>query len=117
MYEKASVIPERTWMAKAHRVALPNTYHQRAPLGTGWFMMGPSMAVMPRRSSTVSHSFFRNPSAIRLARLLHGDGLGAYLHVVSIDPDEVLGERVRRRAGGDGAVLVVDAAVARAHEE
>src|ERR1700722_18795599 len=109
-------MPERTCIAKAHRVALPNTYHQRAPLGTGWFMMGPSMALMPRRSSIVSHSFFRNPCAM-CSRSLHRDGFSAYLHVFPFDPDDVLRERVGRRARGHRAVLVVDAAVAGAHEE
>src|ERR1700733_5227222 len=72
MYEKERVIPDRTWIVKAQRVALPNTYHHRAVRGTGCFMIGPSAAVIPRRSSSVSHVVFRNRRIMVVSSLFVG---------------------------------------------
>ena len=114
MYENASVTPLSTWMMNANSVALPKTYHQRAPRGTGWLSIGPSSDEMPRRSSSVSQAIFEESLDHRQPI---GIGLGADLDLVVVDADRVARERVGRRAGGDAAVLVVDAAVAGAHEE
>src|SRR5580700_5212575 len=88
-------------------------------------MIGERAAVMPSRSSTISQSFFKNrPTmlAFRTRRLhlpasLHRDGLGADLHLVPLNSNDVLRKRMRRGAGGHRAVFVVDPAVTRAHEK
>src|SRR5262245_28779203 len=100
-------------MMKANRVALPNTYHQRAPRGTGWRMMGASIAVMPMRSLTVSHVRRRS----RLSMSADGNGIGSNFDQPFAHPDRILRQRMGGRTGGDGAVFVVDAAMAGAHEE
>ncbi len=60
MYEKASVTPLATCTMNASSVALPNTYHQRAPRGTGCSRIGASIFPRPRRSSSTSRKLLRN---------------------------------------------------------
>src|SRR5262245_247169 len=117
-------MPVAIWRTKRASVALPKVYHQLAVRrGTGWSSTGVSASPSPARSST--HSPTRRPMegnrATRTPRL-HGAGEGRELtpaHPELAVPDlgVVLEEAARRRSRGPGAVLVVDAAVARAHEQ
>src|SRR5215510_3844397 len=103
---------------KSVRVALPNTYHHDALLrGTWCSITGRTIAPSPARSS--SHW----PTArIKDTRASHLAGESGKL--AAADPELpladlvlVLEEPARRRSRGSRAVLVVDAAVTRAHEE
>src|SRR5450432_3734147 len=98
MYENASVTPVATWMMNAQSVALPKTYHQRAPRGTGCAMIGFSVDMMPRRSSSVDHTVrrrffapFNMPSANR-------NRVGANFDAAIADATRIFREAVRRWA-------------------
>src|SRR5581483_7115 len=110
------------------RVALPKTYHQLAVLlGTGCVAEGRMSSFQRRRSSSQSATDCRRPRVIaRLcagpARVSHGLREGRDLSAADpelsvLDLVLVLVEAARRRPRRALAVLVVDAAVARAHEE
>ncbi len=105
--------PVSTWSKKAARVALPNTYHHFASAGTWCFMIGPRALRTPRRSSS------QRPSMRRRARMaLDRSAAGRpalALRRLARAPDSARGHG--RRARRDRPVLVVDAAVAGAHEE
>src|SRR5665213_3757842 len=113
MYEKASVTPLSTWMMKANSVALPNTYHQRAPGGARCASNGPSIDVSPTRSSTVFQSRFRSARIASSDR----DRLGGDFDLAVAYAHRILGQAVGGRSGRDTAVFVVDAAMAGTHEE
>src|SRR5262245_49703352 len=100
------------------RVALPNTYHQLAEeRGTRWASTGPSVASRPARSSI--HRFTRRTMAMG-----GSDGARQGGELTAPHPELtvahlvlVLEQAARRRPRRMGAVLVVHAAVARAHEQ
>src|ERR1700722_14038109 len=109
-------MPVTIWMMKAKSVALPNTYHQRASWGTRWVNWGPSILPRPVLSSTHSQIFLKVSFMGRLAPL-DGDGLGHDFDRSVIDAGLKTRQRLRRRAGGHVSVLLINTAVAGAHEQ
>src|SRR4051812_5518613 len=122
-YASASPIPVTTCMMKQQSAALPKTYHQRASRGTMCFINGPIVSDAPVRSS-MNRQVAANAD-LNMAPYLEslglergqGDRARLNLHLPVIHADGVSGKRFGRWSGGDGAVLVVDPAVARTHEE
>src|SRR5262249_59571626 len=102
-------MPLRIWTMNASSVALPNTYHQRAPPGTGCLRTLAIMSATPVRSSKVLQARLSSRMIIALA---DRQGLGGDLDEVGAHANRVAGEGMRRRPRGDRAVGVVDAAVA-----
>src|SRR4051812_34121971 len=122
-YASASPIPVTTCIMKQQSAALPKTYHQRASRGTMCFINGPIVSDAPVRSS-MNRQVAANAD-LNMAPYLEslglergqGDRARLNLHLPVIHADGVSGKRFGRWSGGDGAVLVVDPAVARTHEE
>src|SRR5258706_10188142 len=127
-------MPVTTCMMKQQRAALPKTYHQRASRGTACFIRGPMVSDAPVRSSMKRHavdmvdlivfnmaraSVSERCSAQRNLRIesRQRDRAGLDFDLAGAHADEIPSKRFGRRAGGDGAVFVVDTAVAGAHEE
>src|SRR5262245_34608504 len=118
-YTRARQLPVAMRRTNSGRVALPNTYHQLAELrGTRWVSTGPMAAPRPARSS--SHP--RSRCQVFIARVSHRSRerrqlSPAHAELAVADLVLVLEQPPRRRAGSARAVLVVDAAMTRAHEQ
>ncbi len=105
-YAVASAIPVTTCKMKAMSVALPKTYHQPVLLGTGCSSAHRVQETSPVRSSTqASNRLITRPSR-------DGDRTRLDLDLPVPDSDRILGQRLRRGAGGHAAVGVVHAPVA-----
>src|SRR5262249_3450955 len=95
----------------AMRVALPKTYHHPVRLGTGCSSAWRTQATRPLRSSSQP----RNPLITLASR--ERNGARQNFHLPALDANRVAAERLRRRAGCDASVRVVDTPVAGAEKE
>src|SRR5581483_3529542 len=103
---------------KANSVALPKTYHQRAPRGTRCVTIGPNVSVIPTRSS--SHSQARLNVLLIISVPWSGndrDWSGFYLHFAIQYPRGIPGQGAFGRPRSHIPILVKNASVTGAHKQ
>src|ERR1017187_211836 len=99
---------------KAHSVALPKTYHHLASGGTRCRAVRPIIPGSPVRSSTQ----FQTCLTICFTLFFyHGNGRSLNLHVAIFHAHRITAQGQWWWSRGDGAVLVIHAAVAGTHEQ
>ena len=105
--------------------ALPKTYHHpigpAAPRGIGCISIGPTVSRRLRRASNQARiRFIADPHAFAgfVQRVLQRGQVGRLdLQLTVADPPDAVEQAARRRSRGAFAILVIDPAVARTHEE
>src|SRR5436305_1245432 len=102
---------------KANRVALPKTYHQRAPRGTRCVTIGPNVSVIPTRSS--SHSQARLKVSLIISAPWSGndrDRGGLYLDFAIHHAGGIPGQGTLGRPRSHGAIFIKNTSVTGTHK-